>query len=243
MNLWQRLFVNLHTSPEVRKIWRERFSNDCGKNNNRVYLIKDGHRRECSGIVEGLAIRIEGHDNCIEIHEPCHFSESDIWITGNNNRVEFGQHARLTHLSVRMPDSNRLFSWGAYSSCEQVRCFVQLKDLIIGTDCMLSDMIEIMANDGHTLLEKGTLKVLNYITGKMTIGDHVWIGRRAFLTKNACIPNDCIVGADALVTKAFTEESCAIAGSPARVVKQGVTWNGAPTFVYMEEAKKEANTK
>ena len=233
MNVWQKLFVNLHTRPETRTIWRERLSSDWCKNNNHVYLIKDGKRRECSSIVKGISIRIEGHDNCIEIDETCHFSKSDLWITGHHNRVQFKQHARLTHLSVRMPDNNRLLVWGERSSCENARCFVQVKDLIIGTDCMISDLVEIMTNDGHCVLDKNTRVVLNNIPGQMTIGNHVWIGRRVFLTKNASIPDDCIVGACALVTKPFTETNCAIAGFPAKVVKENVTWDGMPPALYI----------
>ncbi len=237
MNVFQKLFVNLHTRPETRTIWRERLSCDWGKNNNHVYLIKDGQRRECTGIIKGLAIRIEGHDNCIEIDESCHFSKSDLWITGNHNRIQFAEKARLTYLSVRMPDDNRLFSWGARSSCEKVRCFVQVKDLIVGTDCMFSDLIEIMTNDGHSVLDKNTRHVLNNIPGQMTIGNHVWVGRKVFMMKNANIPDDCIVGACALVTKPFTEPNCAIAGFPAKVVKQGITWDGTPPAKYAKNQK------
>lgn len=232
MNLWQKLFVNLHASAQTRRIWREWISSDCGKNNNHIYLIRKGQRYECNGIVDGLAIRIEGHDNVIEIQEGCSFSLSDVWISGNHNYLQFGTNSNLTHLSIRIPDHNRRFMWGADSSCQDVRCFVQEKDLKIGTDCMFSDQIEIMTGDAHALLDKNTQTVLNNISGQITIGNHVWVGRRVFITKNAAIADGCIVGACAVVTKPFTQANCVIAGFPAKIVKQDATWHMAPPHVF-----------
>ena len=53
-----------------------------------------------------------------------------------------------------------------------------------------------------------------------TIGDRVLIGMGATVLNNAVIPNDCIVGANALVTEGKTfEPGSLIVGSPARTVR------------------------
>ena len=125
--------------------------------------------------------------------------------------------------------------WGAGSHCEQIRVFVQEKDLILGKDCMLSDNIEIMTSDAHTICDKKTGEITNRLKGQMIIGDHVWIGRRVFLTKRANIPSGCVVGACSVVTRPFTEENCVIAGFPAKVIKTGIEWHEAPTWLYASQ--------
>ncbi|WP_375285651.1 gamma carbonic anhydrase family protein [Sphingomonas sp.] len=53
-----------------------------------------------------------------------------------------------------------------------------------------------------------------------TIGDRVLIGMGATVLNNAVIPEDCIVGANALVTEGKTfEPGSLIVGAPARAVK------------------------
>ena len=53
------------------------------------------------------------------------------------------------------------------------------------------------------------------------IGDRVLIGMGATVLNNAVIPDDCIVGANALVTEGKTfEPGSLIVGSPARAVRQ-----------------------
>lgn len=54
-----------------------------------------------------------------------------------------------------------------------------------------------------------------------TIGDRVLIGMGAIVLNNAVIPEDCLVGAGALVTEGKTfEPGSLIVGSPAKAVRQ-----------------------
>ena len=52
----------------------------------------------------------------------------------------------------------------------------------------------------------------------------VWLGLRAIVSKGASIPDDSIVGAGAFVNKSFEEPGIVLAGSPAKVVRQNITW-------------------
>jgi len=51
-----------------------------------------------------------------------------------------------------------------------------------------------------------------------TIGDRVFIGSGARLIGDITIADDCVIGANAVVTKSFTESGITIAGIPARKV-------------------------
>ena len=56
------------------------------------------------------------------------------------------------------------------------------------------------------------------------IGDRVWIGTQATILKNAQIANDTIIGARSVVTKKFDKSNIAIAGNPAKIIKENVAW-------------------
>lgn len=56
------------------------------------------------------------------------------------------------------------------------------------------------------------------------IGDHVWIGEKAYITKNATIPNESIVAACSVVTRRFLEPNSVLAGNPAKLVRKNVKW-------------------
>ena len=43
--------------------------------------------------------------------------------------------------------------------------------------------------------------------------------------KNTTIPNGCVVATRSIVTRNFEKENCIIAGSPAKVVKENISWD------------------
>ena len=78
--------------------------------------------------------------------------------------------------------------------------------------------------DVHKVIDKDTDEVLNSAKDKIKIGNHVWVGERVTMTKNAQIPDNCVIGIASVVTKKFDEEYCVIAGAPAKIVKHNINW-------------------
>lgn len=99
----------------------------------------------------------------------------------------------------------------------------------IGNDCMFSYEIELYTGDGHAVFDVSSGNRTNAPsfdeTPKNTIiiKDHVWIGLRAIIMGNTIIERSSIVGAGAVVKGKFPN-NCAIAGNPAKAIKQNVTW-------------------
>ncbi|OAP40271.1 hypothetical protein ATB98_02195 [Sinorhizobium saheli] len=74
------------------------------------------------------------------------------------------------------------------------------------------------------MIERASGKRVNS-PGSVSIGDHVWVGLGAIISKGSSVPADSIVGAMSFVNGKFDEEGTVIAGVPAKVIKRGVTWS------------------
>ena len=99
---------------------------------------------------------------------------------------------------------------------------------------MLSYDIHIWTNDGHAIYEEKTKKLLNGKKSTVKIGKHCWIGNQVVLTKNAKISDNSIVGVGSIVTKSFEKPNVIIAGNPAKIIKEGVNWDGCPPNEYKD---------
>ena len=94
-------------------------------------------------------------------------------------------------------------------------------EIHLGNDNMLSLFIK-MAVGNHELLDQKTGRLL---TNRVAIRteDHVWIGIGSTLLPGAHLGEGSVVGASSVVTKAFPPH-CTIAGNPARVLREGISW-------------------
>jgi acetyltransferase-like isoleucine patch superfamily enzyme len=55
------------------------------------------------------------------------------------------------------------------------------------------------------------------------LADHVWLGANATVLKGARIGQACIVGLGSMVSGTIPP-NCLVAGTPARVVREAITW-------------------
>lgn len=106
----------------------------------------------------------------------------------------------------------------------------------IGKDCMFSDEINIWASDTHTILDKaGCVANMGRF---ISIGNHVWVGKRATILKNTFIAPNSIVGWGAVVAGTFDTSGSVIAGNPAKVVKTVAGWSRMRPCQYIRKAGK-----
>ena len=94
------------------------------------------------------------------------------------------------------------------------------KSITIGDDCIIAMGTVIRDNDGgnHQILAPG------YENAKpITIGNHVWLGENVMILKGVTIGEGAIVAASSLVIKDVPPHTL-VAGSPAKVIKDNVSW-------------------
>ena len=230
-----KVFANLLSFYIPHKNIRQMFRNFLlskqvsikGKN-NQIVLIKDGVEHKVRRFL-GCRIKIRGNDNVIKLHWPIKFYDSNIIIEKSNNcLVEIGTSRGIRNSKFYLHKCNEaVLSIGDDTTIRGADIFMREKTKIsIGKDCMLSSDIVIRSVDAHTIIDTKSNKIVNYADESRTlsIGDHCWIGQRVFITKNAKIPDNTIVGACSLVTKEFTSNYTIIGGTPAKVIKTDRDW-------------------
>jgi len=97
----------------------------------------------------------------------------------------------------------------------RIHCFNRIK---IGNQVYIGDDVAIRDNDGHEIIGSGKPMSLPII-----IGDHVWIGAKVTIVKGVTIGEGSVVAAGAVVTKDVPAH-CLVAGVPAKVIKENVSW-------------------
>ena len=92
------------------------------------------------------------------------------------------------------------------------------KEVAIGEGCVISENVIIRDSDNHKI--KGNNKLE---TASINIGNHVWIGMNAVVLKGVTIGDGAIIAAGAVVTHDVPSNTL-VAGVPAKIIKQDVSW-------------------
>lgn len=113
---------------------------------------------------------------------------------------------------------------GQRVSCAGARIVSDRGKILIGAGCLLSDDLLFQAGDQHGIFDLETGEYLNLDVKALTIGRHVWLGRKAVICGRASIGDGSII-ATASVVSGDIPAFCAAAGNPAKVIKSGVSWS------------------
>lgn len=84
--------------------------------------------------------------------------------------------------------------------------------------------VYIATDDMHRLEDLLTGARVNPYGARIRLGEHVWLGRDAVLTGDVEIGDHAVVGLRSMVRGQKVAPHTAVAGTPARVIREGVTW-------------------
>ncbi len=184
-----------------------------GANNRIIVVEENGCERELQPDekIEGLSIEIYGSNNIVRIFKPfC--SEGSIIKIGNYPEihndgayVEIGSTTNFTKNKIfAFYGKNQKLTIGKNTTMHNCNIMlVEESDVLIGEDCMFAGFTTIRGADGHAVFDINTQQIQNARTSQVQIQNHCWIGESCLILKNAIIPENSIVGAKSLVTRAF----------------------------------------
>ncbi len=206
--------------------------NECDQRNNRVTFC--GERSAMPS-----AISVAGESNRLDLGSGGKLAGLQVTVKGSRNRLMIGDDCILNGRIIIKGDA-QMVRIGARTSFQNVSVYsVEGCDVTIGEDCMFSKRIEIRTSDSHSIIDRATGLRLNR-PGSVTIGDHVWIGLEAVVSKGVRVPDNSIVGAKSFVNKSFHEPYVLIAGAPAAIIRRNVDWDRRLLPVEPELALRQA---
>jgi len=96
--------------------------------------------------------------------------------------------------------------------------------IVAERDQLWAARVYIATDDMHGLEDVASGVRLNAYGGHIRLGSHVWLGREAVLTGHVDIGPCAVVGLRSLVRGQKVPAQSAVAGTPARVIREGITW-------------------
>lgn len=94
---------------------------------------------------------------------------------------------------------------------------VRIGDNVLGgNDILIIDHNHGMSNETDIYLPPNKRKLSSH--GEIVIGDNVWIGDKVTILAGIHIGNNCVVGANTVVTKDIPD-NCVVVGNPSRIIR------------------------
>ena len=170
----------------------------------------------------------------IEIEKECRFNGENRFITksySGKSEVIIRRGCRLTNALYRILSAGQILINEECTFETNLELHANAgKKIIIGRDSIFSHDIDLWAGDGHTIFDVLTGKNINSALEKqpshrnaIIIGEHVWVGKGAFIMHGTNIGNGSIVGAKSVVKGQFPN-NCSIGGNPAKIVRRDCAW-------------------
>ena len=201
----------------VYRIW--------GRNKTRIskgntFVVGNAFMKRCK-------ITIQGVGNVVEIESGLtRLTNCTVTINGSYSHIVIGSKSNLNHCHLYMEDDNGKILIGKHVTTTGTTnlAVIEGKTIQIGNDCLLSTDISFRVGDSHSIISVETQKRINP-SQNITVGNHVWIGHGVKILKGSRISDESIVTTGAIVTGKEFPANVVIAGVPAKVVKENVTWS------------------
>ncbi|WP_044208218.1 DapH/DapD/GlmU-related protein [Flammeovirga sp. OC4] len=187
-----------------------------------IKIDKKNHLKLTECHVNNFRLNISGNFNEILANNST-ILNTNITIDGNNNSIILKNNSRfIGNIIVRGQGCKiEIGNNTTFGGVRIVNVGVN-NDIIIGNDCMFSDMIEIWASDTHTIFDKNNDQINP--EKPIIIGNHVWVGSKTNILKGVTIGSNSIIGMGSLVTKSVSNNTLS-AGVPNKTLKNDVNWS------------------
>ena len=222
-SIFKRLLLTLRrTSPGAAAFVRRRLLRSVTRR-----IRGAGNRVDCSSsVLRGVTFDIDGSGNTIEIAE-AFLRNVTFRIRGDGHKIVIGRKCSFNRGgSIWFEDHHGRLVIGEGSTFENVHIAVTepRSSVVIGADCMFANDIDIRTGDSHSVLDAQSGARINP-AANIQIGDHVWVAAHCILLKGVRIADHTVVATASVVTKPSPQPGVILAGNPAKVIKENITWS------------------
>jgi hypothetical protein len=128
-----------------------------------------------------------------------------------------------------MRGDNQLLFWGTGATAVSISLEIEGtgRSYVIGDDALISNGVWIRNYDMHAIHDLDSGRQINREPVSTVIERHVWLGQDALLLGCERIGMGTLVGARSIV-KGEVPPRVLVAGAPARVIREGVSWGRYP---------------
>jgi len=170
---------------------------------------------------------IVGDGNELDIMNSASFKNVTFYIRGNHNKIQISDNVRFNRGGLLwIEDDNCEIAIARNATFEDIHIAVTEphSKVTIGEDCMFANDIDIRTGDSHSIIDTQTNSRINYAQN-ITIDNHVWVAAHVSILKGVTLLSNSIVATRSVVTKKFDTGNILIGGSPAKVLKENITWD------------------
>lgn len=172
-------------------------------------------------------IKCKGKNNLIEIGNNVNLKNTTLIIEGNNNHITIGENVKIyefckiliegTNCKIFIGDRTTIGSGNIF-------CGESNTKIKIGSDCMISRNVSMNTSDFHSIIDIASKKRIN-IPQDINIGNSVWLGYNSRINKGAFIDEQSVIAIGAIVPGKSFPKNVIIAGVPAKIIKENITWS------------------
>lgn len=146
--------------------------------------------------------------------------------SGSGGTVYIGPYSALPHAQIACGSASSIVVAGMTNCMWNPTLDARNGgSIFVGWDQLWASDVRITTDDMHRLEDAQTGQRVNGYGSRITLGQHVWVGRDAVLTGNLRLGNDCVVGLRAVVRNAEFGDGAAVAGMPGRQIRSGISWS------------------
>lgn len=168
-----------------------------------------------------------GKNNSITLKKNVKLEKTVIKIRGNNNKIVICENVKIYEFCVILIEGDNCeITIGSRTTIgsAHIFCGESNTSIKIGDNCMLSREVFMNTSDFHSIIDKITGLRIN-APKNIIIEDNVWVGFNARINKGAVIGKHSIIATGSIVSGKNYPSNALLAGIPAKVLKENITWS------------------
>lgn len=155
-------------------------------------------------IIRNVSFEIKGSNNCIILEDTINIMQrGSFLISGDNCTITIGRNSVFRDANFFAGESNTTIK--------------------IGKNC-LCGILTFSTSDFHSIIDLDSGKRINP-PNDIKVGDNNWITNHVLIRKGAEIQNFTVVSPYSIVNKKYDQSNIILAGQPAKIVKENISWS------------------